>query len=166
MNTERNFIDLGMRYSALSARYFHGIFRPHPRQEKTSTADRALKRLRPRAALAGGEVRITGSGLRPQELRRPKVKFGEVEGAGRGQLRWLSRRPRSRRRYLRPRRRRHQRPRKQCAHREGRRAHRRKSPPCHQSRASTPKATSTSLSPDRAARKFPSPSSRSTPTTR
>jgi len=35
----------------------------------------------PSAALPGGEVRITGSGLRPQELRRPVVRFGEVEGA-------------------------------------------------------------------------------------
>ncbi len=35
----------------------------------------------PAAALAGGEIRITGSGLRPQELRRPKVQFGEVEGS-------------------------------------------------------------------------------------
>jgi hypothetical protein len=35
----------------------------------------------PRAALPGGEVRITGSGLRPMELRRPRVRFGEVDGA-------------------------------------------------------------------------------------
>ncbi len=35
----------------------------------------------PNAALPGGEVRITGSGLRPQDLRRPRVRFGEVEGA-------------------------------------------------------------------------------------
>src|ERR1039458_8457052 len=35
----------------------------------------------PSLALAGGELRITGSGLRPQELHRPKVKFGEFEGA-------------------------------------------------------------------------------------
>jgi sugar lactone lactonase YvrE len=34
----------------------------------------------PSNALTGGEVRITGSGLRPQELLRPKVKFGEFEG--------------------------------------------------------------------------------------
>ena len=34
----------------------------------------------PACALAGGEVRILGSGLRPQELLRPKVKFGEFEG--------------------------------------------------------------------------------------
>lgn len=35
----------------------------------------------PSAALAGGELRITGTGLRPQELQRPKVKFGEFEGS-------------------------------------------------------------------------------------
>jgi sugar lactone lactonase YvrE len=35
----------------------------------------------PGAALAGGEVRITGSSLRPTELKRPRVQFGEVEGA-------------------------------------------------------------------------------------
>jgi len=34
----------------------------------------------PASALAGGEVRIMGSGLRPQELLRPKVSFGEHEG--------------------------------------------------------------------------------------
>jgi len=35
----------------------------------------------PSFALPGGEVRITGSGLRPPELRRPRVHFGEVEGS-------------------------------------------------------------------------------------
>jgi len=35
----------------------------------------------PSAALPGGEVRITGHGLRPQDLRRPRVQFGDVEGA-------------------------------------------------------------------------------------
>lgn len=33
----------------------------------------------PACALAGGELRITGSGLRPQELLRPKVRFGNFE---------------------------------------------------------------------------------------
>ncbi|HKU22256.1 MAG TPA: hypothetical protein VJQ50_14650 [Terriglobales bacterium] len=37
--------------------------------------------VRPAAALPGGEVRIIGSGLRPPELRRPRVQFGEVEGS-------------------------------------------------------------------------------------
>lgn len=40
-----------------------------------------IEAVAPAAALAGGEIRITGSGLRPQELRRPKVQFGDVEGA-------------------------------------------------------------------------------------
>ena len=35
----------------------------------------------PGAALPGGEVRIIGSGLRPHDLRRPRVQFGEMEGA-------------------------------------------------------------------------------------
>lgn len=35
----------------------------------------------PSAALPGGEVRITGSALRPSDLRRPRVRFGEIEGA-------------------------------------------------------------------------------------
>jgi hypothetical protein len=40
-----------------------------------------IEALAPAAALAGGEIRITGSGLRPQELRRPRVQFGDVEGS-------------------------------------------------------------------------------------
>jgi hypothetical protein len=35
----------------------------------------------PGNALPGGEVRITGHGLRPLELLRPRVQFGELEGA-------------------------------------------------------------------------------------
>src|ERR1700757_358644 len=35
----------------------------------------------PPCALPGGEVRILGSGLGPQELRRPRVSFGDVDGA-------------------------------------------------------------------------------------
>src|SRR5512132_2674004 len=36
----------------------------------------------PAFALPGGEVRILGSGLRPKELRRPRVRFtGDVDGA-------------------------------------------------------------------------------------
>ena len=35
----------------------------------------------PAAALPGGEIRITGKALRPVELRRPRVQFGEVEGS-------------------------------------------------------------------------------------
>lgn len=40
-----------------------------------------IETVAPALALAGGEIRITGSGLRPQELLRPKVQFGEVEGS-------------------------------------------------------------------------------------
>src|SRR2546427_6986588 len=40
-----------------------------------------IEAVRPSAALPGGEVRIIGSGLSPQELRRPRVRFGSVEGA-------------------------------------------------------------------------------------
>jgi len=35
----------------------------------------------PSAALPGGEVRITGGGLKPPDLQRPKVRFGTNEGA-------------------------------------------------------------------------------------
>ncbi len=35
----------------------------------------------PACALTGGEIRIQGSALRPQELIRPQVKFGDFEGA-------------------------------------------------------------------------------------
>lgn len=37
--------------------------------------------LEPDAGLPGGEVRIHGSGLNPTELRRPRVRFGEVDGS-------------------------------------------------------------------------------------
>src|SRR5579863_4049950 len=40
-----------------------------------------IESVTPGAALAGGEIRIAGTGLRPHELQRPKVRFGEVEGA-------------------------------------------------------------------------------------
>jgi sugar lactone lactonase YvrE len=40
-----------------------------------------IETVAPASALAGGEIRITGSGLRPQELLRPKVQFGEAEGS-------------------------------------------------------------------------------------
>ena len=40
-----------------------------------------IEAVHPGAALPGGEVRIVGRGLRPHELRRPQVRFGEVEGA-------------------------------------------------------------------------------------
>jgi streptogramin lyase len=40
-----------------------------------------IESVTPGAALAGGEIRIVGSGLRPHELQRPKVRFGEVEAS-------------------------------------------------------------------------------------
>jgi len=39
-----------------------------------------IEAVAPAFALPGGEVRITGSSLRPPELRRPQVHFGEIEG--------------------------------------------------------------------------------------
>ncbi|MBI3645114.1 MAG: gluconolaconase [Acidobacteriales bacterium] len=40
-----------------------------------------IEAVAPSFALPGGEVRIVGRGLRPPELRRPRVHFGEVEGS-------------------------------------------------------------------------------------
>ena len=40
-----------------------------------------IETVAPSAALPGGEVRILGSGLRPSELRRPLVRFGDLEGS-------------------------------------------------------------------------------------
>jgi sugar lactone lactonase YvrE len=34
----------------------------------------------PACAMPGGEIRIVGRGLRPKELRRPEVRFGDVDG--------------------------------------------------------------------------------------
>src|SRR6202140_159640 len=47
--------------------------------KKTVNGGPRIDTVAPSFALAGGELRITGSGLRPQELHRPKVQFGEVE---------------------------------------------------------------------------------------
>lgn len=40
-----------------------------------------IESIEPVCALPGGEVRITGHGLRPRELRRPEVHFGDVNAA-------------------------------------------------------------------------------------
>ena len=40
-----------------------------------------IETVAPSSALAGGEIRIGGTGLRPQDLQRPKVRFGEIEGS-------------------------------------------------------------------------------------
>ncbi len=39
-----------------------------------------IERVEPRAALTGGEIRIVGSGLAPAGYRRPRVRFGELDG--------------------------------------------------------------------------------------
>src|ERR1700685_19201 len=39
-----------------------------------------IESVSPVLALAGGEVRIAGSGLRPPQWERPRVQFGDVEG--------------------------------------------------------------------------------------
>lgn len=40
-----------------------------------------IESIEPMCALPGGEIRIVGRGLRPQELRRPEVRFGDVDGS-------------------------------------------------------------------------------------
>src|SRR5450755_2876872 len=40
-----------------------------------------IEAVAPSSALPGGEVRIIGKGLRPHELRRPIVRFGDLEGS-------------------------------------------------------------------------------------
>jgi len=40
-----------------------------------------IESVSPAAALPGGEIRISGRSLRPAELKRPRVQFGEMEGA-------------------------------------------------------------------------------------
>jgi sugar lactone lactonase YvrE len=40
-----------------------------------------IESVSPGAALPGGDVRISGHALRPAELRRPRVQFGDVEGS-------------------------------------------------------------------------------------
>src|SRR5450432_148528 len=52
-----------------------------PPGSATSNGLPRLDSVSPRAALPGGEVRFQGSGLRPDELARPQVRFGEQAGA-------------------------------------------------------------------------------------
>jgi hypothetical protein len=49
--------------------------------KKNVNGNPQIEAVSPGAALPGGEVRIMGRSLRPQELRRPRVRFGETEGA-------------------------------------------------------------------------------------
>ena len=48
--------------------------------KKSANGGPHIESVSPVLALAGGEVRIAGSGLRPQQYQRPHVQFGEVEG--------------------------------------------------------------------------------------
>ncbi len=50
------------------------------RGKKNANGDPHIESVSPVLALAGGEVRIAGSGLRPQQWRRPRVQFGDIEG--------------------------------------------------------------------------------------
>ena len=124
-------------------------------QAKASMADPHIEAVAPALALAGGEVRITGTGLRPQELRRPRVQFGEVEGSVvvSSEAFLVARVPEGATSgpvvvatdgHV-----------QQCPHREGRGADCRKSASRDQSRRSTRKAIFTRLFPDRAAQKVP-----------
>src|SRR5207247_1317578 len=49
--------------------------------KKNVNGNPRIEAVHPSAALPGGEVRISGTGLRPPELRRPRVRLGELEGA-------------------------------------------------------------------------------------
>jgi sugar lactone lactonase YvrE len=49
--------------------------------KKTVNGKPHIEAVAPAFALPGGEVRIIGKGLRPLELRRPSIYFGEVEGS-------------------------------------------------------------------------------------
>jgi len=49
--------------------------------KKNSNAKPHIEAVAPAAALPGGDIRIIGSSLRPSELRRPSVRFGDVEGS-------------------------------------------------------------------------------------
>jgi hypothetical protein len=49
--------------------------------KKTVNGKPHIEAVAPGFALPGGEIRIVGSSLRPAELRRPQVRFGEVEGS-------------------------------------------------------------------------------------
>ncbi len=49
--------------------------------KKNANGKPHIEAVAPNFALPGGEVRITGKSLRPHELRRPSVRFGEIEGS-------------------------------------------------------------------------------------
>ncbi len=47
--------------------------------KKNANGQPRIESVAPSAALPGGEVRIIGTGLRPPDLRRPQVRFGEMD---------------------------------------------------------------------------------------
>jgi len=49
--------------------------------KKTANGKPHIDAVTPTLALPGGDIRISGKGLRPPELRRPSVRFGDVEGS-------------------------------------------------------------------------------------
>jgi sugar lactone lactonase YvrE len=49
--------------------------------KKSANGGPHIDTVAPSLALAGGEIRISGAGLRPQDLQRPNVKFGAIEGS-------------------------------------------------------------------------------------
>ncbi|MGC2150946.1 MAG: hypothetical protein WA618_02805, partial [Terriglobales bacterium] len=49
--------------------------------KKTANGKPHIEAVAPSLALPGGEVRIIGKSLRPPELRRPSVRFGEIEAS-------------------------------------------------------------------------------------
>lgn len=49
--------------------------------KKSNNSKPHIESVFPPAALAGGEIRINGTSLRPAEMKRPRVQFGEVEGS-------------------------------------------------------------------------------------
>jgi sugar lactone lactonase YvrE len=49
--------------------------------KKTANGKPHIEAVAPSFALPGGEIRIIGKSLRPTELRRPRVRFGDLEGS-------------------------------------------------------------------------------------
>jgi sugar lactone lactonase YvrE len=49
--------------------------------KKNTNGKPHIEAVTPAFALPGGEIRIIGKSLRPAELRRPSVRFGEIEGS-------------------------------------------------------------------------------------
>ena len=49
--------------------------------KKSANGKPNIENIMPSAALPGGEVRISGTGLKPPDLNRPIVRFGEAEGS-------------------------------------------------------------------------------------